>query len=77
LKYEVLKITFTRDNKNKLRLIAAISNRLKFKQTKSADMMIKIYDRDKVYLIQPYVIMIVITYGISEIFSGYSIQNAM
>jgi len=83
LKYEVLKITFTRDNKNKLRLIAAIyiyiymSNRLKFKQTKSADIMIKIYDRDKVYLIQPYVIMIVITYGISEIFSGYSIQNAM
>ena len=62
-----LKITFTRENKNKLRLIVAISNRTIFKQTKAADRMIKIYDRDKVYLIQPYVIMIVITYGISEI----------
>jgi hypothetical protein len=50
---------------------------LGFKQTKSAHRMRKICNRDKVYLIQPYVIIIVITYGISEIFSGYSMQNVM
>lgn len=47
MKYEVLKITFTRNSKTKLRLKATISKRTKFKQIKPDDMMIQICDRDR------------------------------